>query len=405
MDCPVIDKVSRLKVKDYNKLPESNYRFSVHNSIYDIENEWNSMCHNTSIFLSVEYFKAIESCPPDDLRSRYLILWEEDQIVAFFPCQLKLFEAYDSIKELDSAKHLDIRKTVAKRVRFNTLISGNITVSGEYMYCFVKEGLTPKEQLELTEKVLDAYRNLLNKDEMKVSMTFMKDVPFKKSLSKQLISTSFKEFEVEPLMVVKVDPTWGDFNGYMDAMSSKYRKRVRRAQKKGEVLRYELCTYEEILAEEETFYKLYINVLQNVNFSLFKLPFNYFSQMKKHLGDKFMFYKVTRDDGKICAFYTLINNNDELHAHYLGYDPQTNKECLLYLNLLYQMIKQGINDNYKLIDLGRTALEIKSSVGAVPYDYNLYLKHKNCLANFFVQPVINILNKKTEWTPRSPFKT
>ena len=406
MHCSVIEKpiINNTGNKLYN-LTGTEFQFSIHNSINEIESIYSSKCSSKSVFLSIDYFKAIEACPPDDLKSRYLLLWDKDELVALFPCQLKLFEAIDSIKDInkDATSSLDIRKSVAKHVRFNTLIGGNITVSGEYMHCFIRDGFSPKRQLELTELILDSFRTILNANEQKVRMTFLKDVPVSKSISNQSISSSFKEFTVEPLMVVEVNDEWQTFEGYLNSMSSKYRKRVRRTYKKGENLRFRECEYNEVKAREQEFYPLYLNVLENINFSLFQLPPNYFSTMKKFLDNKFRFFIVTDEKENLVAFYSLIHNNNELHAHFLGYDPIANKDCLVYLNILYRMVEYGINNKFELIDMGRTALEIKSSVGAVPYEYSLYLKHKNCLANFFIPPVINILNKKTEWTPRSPF--
>lgn len=382
------------------------YSFTVHNSIDEIEDQWSHLCHEKSVFLSVEYFKAIEACPPDDLQSRYLLLRDTaGDIVAFFPCQLKLFEAIDSMKDIDpTSSVIDIRKSVAKRVKFHTLIGGNITVSGEYMCCFLM-GLSPKRRFELTEQILDAYREILQKSGHQVNITLLKDVHESKSKEKLGIAQSaFKEFHVEPLMVLALREEWKSMEDYAAAMSSKYKKRVRRTYKKGESLRYRECDLEEIVAKKDIYYALYLNVFENVDFSLFKLSPDYFVSLKRHMGDSFRFFQVTDQDGNICAFYTLIKNNGELHAHYLGYDPEVNKETLLYLNMLYRMVEFGITERYQTIDFGRTALEIKSSVGAEPQSYSLYLKHKNHIANLFVPSVIGILNKRTEWIPRSPFK-
>ena len=397
--------------KDINRvhnypLDDTPYYFTIHNSIHEIEDVWSDLCAKKSIFLSVNYFKAIEACPPDDLQSRYLLLRNSnDEIVAFFPCQLKLFEASDSIKDIDESKSvIDLRKSVAKRVKFHTLIGGNITVSGEYMCCFL-EGLPSKRRFELTEKILDSYREILQKSGHPINVTLLKDVHESKSTHKLGIDHSrFKEFGVEPLMVLRLNKEWETLDDYMASMTSKYRTRVRRTFKKGKNLRYRECDLDEIIENRDLFYKLYMNVFNNVDFSLFQLSPNYFAEMKRHLGENFRFFVVSIEGKGICAFYTLMNNNNELHAHYLGYDPEVNRESLLYLNMLYHMVELGIKGRYETIDFGRTALEIKSSVGAEPQSYSLYLKHKNQIANLFVPSVIGILNKKTEWIPRSPFK-
>ena len=394
-----------LKGKECHELLGTCYRFTINESINDFEEIWQEHESKFNLFLSIKYFKALEAAPLSDLQQRYVMLWEEDELVAMFPMQLKLFQAQESILDTE-AEDSHFRKTLVKRVRFNTLICGNITVSGELMHCYIREGLSAKEQFELTELVIEKYREYLNSIGYKVNMSFMKDVPEKHRLNELgLKNSQFKDFNVEPLMVLYLDKEWKDQADYLAAMASKYRVRAKRAFKKSVGINYRELNLEEIKCIQDECYPLYKNVMTNISFSLFELPVNYFAIMKEHLGDDFRFYVAEREDGTVAAFYTMIHNGPELHAHYLGYDKKANKEHQVYLNLLYRMVELGIEKKHEWIDFGRTALEIKSSVGAKPYEYSLYLKHKNPLANFFVPSLISILNKKTIWTARSPFKT
>lgn len=382
------------------------YAFNIYDSITEFEELWASVESKFNLFTSIRYFKALEATPLSDLQQRYVLLWENDELVAMFPMQLKYFQGQESILDAENEESSHIRKSLVKRVRFNTLICGNITVSGELMHCYLKEGLSPKEKFELTEKVIDNYREHLNSIGHKVNMSFMKDIPAKHNLkSLDIHTSSFKDFKVEPLMVLYLDSEWKDMNDYLSSMSSKYRVRAKRAFKKSVGVTYRELSLEEITEIKEDCYPLYKNVMSNINFSLFELPVDYFAIMKEHLGDDFRFYIAEDEEGQLLAFYSMIHNGPELHAHYLGYEKSANKKYQLYLNLLYRMVELGIEHKHDWVDYGRTALEIKSSVGAEAYDYSLYLKHKNPLANFFVPSLISILNKKTIWTPRSPFKT
>ncbi len=392
--------------KECQPLVGTPYEFNIYDSITEFEELWASKESQFNLFLSIQYFKALEATPLSDLQQRYVLLWENGTLVAMFPMQLKLFQAQESILDADNEDSSHIRKSLVKRVRFNTLICGNITVSGELMHCYLKEGLTPKEQFVLTEKVIDSYREHLNNNGYRVNMSFMKDVPSQHTMqSLDIQSSSFKDFNVEPLMVLYMDKNWRDMNDYLSSMSSKYRVRAKRAFKKSKGIQYRELNLEEIRAIKEDCYPLYKNVMSNINFSLFELPIDYFAIMKEYLGDAFRFYIAEEEEtGQLVAFYSMIHNGPELHAHYLGYDKSANKKYQLYLNLLYRMVELGLDHEHEWIDYGRTALEIKSSVGAKAYEYSLYLKHKNPLANFFVPSLISILNRKTIWTPRSPFK-
>ncbi len=58
----------------------------------------------------------------------------------------------------------------------------------------------------------------------------------------------------------------------------------------------------------------------------------------------------------------------------------------------------------KIIDFARTALEIKSSVGAVPCNLNMYMRHRNRLSSKVMKFVFDNFSQEEEWKPRSPFK-
>jgi hypothetical protein len=88
----------------------------------------------------------------------------------------------------------------------------------------------------------------------------------------------------------------------------------------------------------------------------------------------------------------------------LGYDEHCQKEKMLYLNMLYDMIGYSINKKYKRIIFARTALEIKSSVGAKAMDMYGLIKHNNPFLNLFVSKVFSYFEPRIEWQERNPFK-
>ena len=268
--CPISRNTSN-KSSNLFELANTEYEFSIHESIAEIEDFWSVHESKHNIFLSCAYFRVLEECPPDDLEQRYVVLRNGEDLVALYPMQLKLFEAKESMLDIAKEETSHIRKKLASHVRFNTLISGNIIISGEYMHAYVLEGLSPKEQFELTEKVITAYRDVLSKDGYKVNMTFIKDFPEVKSLSNLQISSSFKEFQVEPIMVFYLKEEWEKMEDYLASMTSKYRVRAKRAFKKAVDINFRECDLQEIEENCDQFYELYQNVLSNINFSLFKL--------------------------------------------------------------------------------------------------------------------------------------
>jgi hypothetical protein len=80
------------------------------------------------------------------------------------------------------------------------------------------------------------------------------------------------------------------------------------------------------------------------------------------------------------------------------------KEHDLYLNILYKLVQQAIYLKVYKLQFGRTAMEIKSSVGALPQHMFLFVKHVCPIRNFLVHTAVKNLSKNPEWTIRIPFK-
>jgi hypothetical protein len=68
------------------------------------------------------------------------------------------------------------------------------------------------------------------------------------------------------------------------------------------------------------------------------------------------------------------------------------------------MIACGISLKFENIIFGRTALEIKSSVGATDTSMFGFMQHSQPLINQFLGRIFNYLEPETAWKRRSPYK-
>ena len=107
----------------------------------------------------------------------------------------------------------------------------------------------------------------------------------------------------------------------------------------------------------------------------------------------------------MVGFYSLIINDNELETYFLGYNQSVQHQHQMYLNMLYDMACFGIENNFKKVVFARTAMEIKSSIGAKPYTMHIYLKHtNNFVANTMLKLIVKYMNPIREWQERHPFK-
>jgi hypothetical protein len=109
-------------------------------------------------------------------------------------------------------------------------------------------------------------------------------------------------------------------------------------------------------------------------------------------------------EGKMIAYFSTIIDSHCTHGHFLGYDEEYNIKYQLYLNILLWLLEKAIACGCQELNLSRTALEIKSSIGALPQDYIVYTQAQNKLLNNAMKRVVPIFIPENKWTPRSPFK-
>ena len=389
------------------------YRINLHRSLDNIATEWDSLS-STNIFLSSAYLRALHAAPPENMRFWYLTVWKEDRLVGIVFTQLDKFRAKSSISyhrddqetKVSPGLWTRIRNAVAARVEFTTLLCGNSLVTGSHGFVFIND--VPREVCwGIVDHILHQLAKVLRaRQGIRVRLLFVKDF-FKPALKAFYMNTQtrvYHGFHAQPNMIFHVLPGWKTFDDYIGALNSKYRVRVRRAFKKSKgVVKREL-EVDDLVRYKDKIIKYYHDIADNASFNLFSLNPDYFISVKTHLGELYKIYGYFAED-QLIAFYSLMINGDEIEAHFLGYEEDVNKEKQLYLNMLLDMIALGIDLRVERIIFGRTAMEIKSSVGAEPYHVHFYLQYQNALINRMVPLVYGMLEPDVHWVQRKPFKS
>jgi len=95
--------------------------------------------------------------------------------------------------------------------------------------------------------------------------------------------------------------------------------------------------------------------------------------------------------------------NERLEAHFIGIDFKHNRTDAIYLRMLNDYVRLGIKLGVKDINLGRTASEIKSTLGAVPEHLYCYTKHHKKIKNSILKPIIEQI-KMIDFKQHTPFR-
>jgi hypothetical protein len=381
---------------------ETTLSFKLFTATSELPENWDSLT-TANIFLSKSYLKILETAAPDNMSCHFIGLFREEKLVGIALSQFLDLSRVNSYGERDNCAKTSIRKFIFKNFSSKVLIIGNNMLTGQNAYEF-DSGLPYSDGLVLLKKAAIEIERKLRKKGTNTHITVFKD--FKKEDLHYFRLREFDEFyqfSTQPNMVFTIRDNWKNEADYINALNKKYRDQYKRARKKSEGLTKKKLSLEEIQKQEKTIYDLYYCVTKNAPFNTFYLPENHFSSFKMHLKDNFLFYGYFEGE-KMIGFNTLIKNGGAVDTYFLGYDENCQKEKMLYLNMLYDMISYSINKGFRQIIFARTALEIKSSVGAVPEKTYGFIKHHNSFINLFISRIFGYLEPELAWKERNPFK-
>lgn len=373
------------------------------------QDEWKNVLGESDVFLDLSFLSIIENC--EGLLPRYVIVYNNKKACGIIYFQVVDYKAglfRELIEERAAGKKGKDPNVFSKfitrnkeQVLMRVVTCGNNLLSGEHGFCFV-EGW---KREEITAMVLSISDLVGREDKLKgaISAFLIKDFPEPLQPSELLEKEKYIEFKVEPNMKLLIPDGVRTIEEYTALFSKKYRNRAKGILKACHEMNIRQLSEEEISLHGERIYALYNEVYSRSAFRLLQLPVDYFIRLKKALGNKFHVTAFFKEE-KIIAFASyIIKPNKELEAHYIGFDYEINKEHDLYQNILYCNIRSALNHQCKTVNFGRTAAEIKSTVGARAEDLFCYARAQNTLSKLMIRPLISFL-EPSEWTPRNPFK-
>ena len=397
-------------------LGDDRFEVKVFHKISDIPYSlWQTTAHQKNALLELPFLSAIEQCPPSDCQPIYLVFYQQQTPVGLAYCQLIEFNASESISReplngdecLFASLGKFFKEFVSKNVHFYSFVCGNLLATGENTSAFAQH-INAATQVKMLNEGVEAARKLLQKElNIDIKMTLFKEFyeSSKPSIDAFITDGGCHEFIVQPNMLMNIDANWRTFDDYLAAIGSKYRVRVRRGFKKMAELECRSLELADLVTHQTTMHQLYKAITNQAEFNLIKLTEGYFVALKRELKSDFLVKGYFNAQQEMVGFCTMIKSHDSLDAHFLGLDSSYNASHQLYFNMLLEILKTGIDWRVAHIIYARTALEIKSSVGAVPYQMFNYVRHRNTVSNTLIHRLFTFLQPKPlVWQQRHPFK-
>ena len=376
-------------------------KFKLFKSASELPEEWDEIGGN--IFLSKDYLSVLETSAPLNMTCFFIGVFNDGILCGKAICQFLDLSNIKSFGERDNCIKNKIRTFVFRQFSSNVLIVGNNMLTGEHG-CFFSPGCSITNAMESLHGAVGQIIKELRDSGFKTHQIIWKDFADEDTeYFKQASFHDFYRFSTQPNMVLQIPSEWESSDDYLSALTKKYRDQYKRVTKKTSGLIKRKMGVDEIRANHEKINQLYLTVARNAPFNTFYLHQNHFVELKQKLKDKFLFYGYFNNE-ELIGFNTLIKNGKDIDTYFLGYDEILQREKMLYLNMLYDMVAYSVNKKFKRIIFARTALEIKSSVGAKPVNLIGFIKHRNPVLNYLMPVLFKYFEPEIEWQQRHPFK-
>lgn len=366
--------------------------------------DWDRVVESASPFLQRDYLRAQEVGLFPDEALRYARFYEKGQLVGVACFQLTRFQG-KPLDELFRTRPLmsflaGFLSLKAAPLSFRVLVCGNPLASGEHGFHFVSR-IVPQRAMDSLLHALATVRTELEQA-TSIDGILIKDLPpAAAGLQGFLRGHGYAELNPEPTMVLRLDPAWDSFDSYLACLASKYRVKAKRAYAKSQALEVRALSAEDLLAHQARLVALHEAVCGKAEYQLGSLGFSTLLSLRRTLGEGFVLRGYFLQ-GVLVGFLTGFVRGGRLEAHQVGFDYALNAEHAIYPRMLCDYLQLAIERRCHTLNYGRTASEIKSTLGAEPVEMRCYLRHRGYVPNHIARIVAPRLQPESE-PLRMPF--
>jgi hypothetical protein len=352
-----------------------------------------------NVYFSKPFLKAFEAANPQ-IEFKYISIADANKKTAALALvQIISLNVEGMLKNIKAAPF--IRKCLGLlfcNEYIKIMFCGNVFLSGEHGICTAANGSKKAVYFQIA-KALDA----VAVNTKPLHAIFIKD--FKSASlvnTRPFLNFGYSEIKVEPNMIIDLKPEWKTFEDYKNILKSKYRVKSNKADSKSSALEARLFSKNDFETYKHELQALYQNTIDKASFNAQVLNLNTYGYLRAYLKEDFIL-KGYFLDNKLVGFLTALVKDQKLDAHFIGLDYTLNKAHAIYPRILNDYIRIGIEKKVSSINLGRTASEIKTTIGAQPLELSCYIKHKNPVLNSLVKPFFRRIKIK-EFKQHFPFK-
>jgi len=366
---------------------------------------WDRLTHGLGLYAQRGFLEGVERSGSEDIAHRYVVFSQDGEATGVASIRLARFHgpAMESLLPESPAVQLLAR---AAGVGLGP-IAMPVLVCGAGFGCggtgvHFSDAVKPWDGLVQLRQALRRIAADMPRGQRPLGVLMESAGPVARDLGTALDVHGFVALDTSPRMVLALDAGWNDFDDYLSSLKSKFRVKAKRAYAKSKALEARVLSVDEIAQHLPRMRELHAEVVGQAGFHISGGSVDSLVSLARSLGSA-MVVQGYFLDGALVGFLTAFEGEGVLDAHSVGFDYGLNRGHSIYPRMLYDYLRIAMERGLDQVDFGRTAQEIKSTVGAVPVPTRSYLRHSNALINPFMGLVTRLLEPPTE-PQRQPFK-
>lgn len=402
------DRVSRAGSR-----PARPYAFACYDAIASAPPEWDRFVHGHSLFLQREYLQLLEENGPPAARPFYAIVSENGRPVAVV--KATIFDVDDEMLSVrdrtaysaglrPGGRFLD--KTLTRvRNRCLGMFGRRMVLCGNLFSCGL-HGVVfdhAENPERLWPIVMECLEDVLRM-QGKAAYLVIKDVTSRESGAGDLFGAAgFSPLRLEPSMDLQVPENWHTYEDYLASLNTKYRKAARKMQDAFDRADVRIEALANPAAEQDRLFSLYTQVERRAAIRFGMLGDGYLPALARMAEPARFRCSVARKHTEIVGFSVVLRDGNTAVVHLVGFDYEENIRAPIYLRLLHRAIEDGIALGCTTIHFGRTALEPKARLGAIPTATEAWVKHSNPIINRVLRYLFRLVPEDVA-PRREPFR-
>lgn len=391
----VLQKMSRALAWHKERHRPSGFDFAIADSVDYLDGAaWDGLTAGASVFLKRPFLRNLEKHSPDNVKPRAALIFKGRTPVAAVAMQSVGITAANLVREGQKIP------SALKKLEARVIVCGNLLSWGQHAVAFAPD----VDPAEVWPGVAEALYRVRRAEHLSGNADFVmiKDLRADDAAAGALERFSYGPVETDPNMIVEIPAAWKTFEDYLASLHSKYRKNALRVVKDLEAAGCRLEPLTDLTKHSARLHELYLKVHDAAAVRPVTISPNYLTGLAETFGSDFR-CTVARRGGEILGFVTTLKDGDEAIGYYIGFDRTKKDEMPLYFGLLQSTIADAIALGCRRLSLGRTALEPKAKLGALPVRTRIWLRHSAAPLNLLIGGLLGSV-PHGEAPDRNPFK-